>query len=1338
MQPPEQGHQFQEMSIRDLLQDERGYIWAASLNGLLKYDGYQLEIIQYDAANPSGLMHNFVTDLQTDPTEPYTWIASYGGGLHRLDIRRNKLESVLSKDNASKIVVLNCITFDHDGFLWTGGVGFLCKMNRHTLEYEQVFIGENKENQPDVLAIQPAGEDAVWIGTTEGIYEINTKTNRQTVFPETQGKAVSFFYQNNRQNILARVGNELFFYHIPSPGGYKTWSFREAPFQYINTLLEVADDVYWLGTNQGLWQWKPGDGGLRQVLLFDPVREKSPVLEISAIFRDQAGHWWIGTKSSGLWQISPSYFYSLPKRNDPVFKLRHPTVTNIFLSEDQLLWIGTLDGLQLYDLVKQREIIPRANREIALFRNRITFVFKDSKGQHWVGVYGGGYYLIPSVQDFIYHGKFEQYNITDKEGNIQAPNAAMRMMEDKHGNLWVGTFGSSIHIRRPKYNDVMEIKEVPGENESFGAITISSIVTDPSGTIWVGTYDRGLFRYLTPDSVIPHNRFEHFNFEPGNANSLSHDVVLSIYPDPKGRLWIGTYSGGLNCFDPENNHWQRYSSKDGLNAGPIYSILPDENGNIWLSSDYGLSQFRINENRFVNYSKQNGMPFDRHYFFSAFRDDTSGRLFFGGIGGMYDFDPDDLDETAPAPVCRITKFKLFNEEVPVTTEGILQKDINYAGLIKLNYDQSVIGFDLSVLSFRNPEKRQYAYKMEGFDPDWNYVGGKNEITYTNLDPGTYDFYYKGADYRGVWSEEMKLKIEILPPPWKTWWAYLSYASLLATAILFFYKYQLNRRLEHAEALRLRELDAFKTRLYTNITHEFRTPLTVISGMADQVRENPREWFSEGLTMIKRNSSRLLELVNQMLDLSKLESGKMPLHLRQADVVNYLKYLIESFHSFAESRGVQLHFLSDLDALTMDFDAEKMQQVTTNLLSNAVKFTPAGGHAYVSVSKEHDFDKTPFLLLKIRDTGTGIAEDKLPHIFDRFYQADNSDTRHAEGSGIGLALVKELVKLMDGHIEAKSEPGQGTEFFIRLPIRNGAEKELPGKQQSTAEIIAPEPAVVAAVPFPEMEIQPVSEGKPLVLLAEDNADVVAYLASCLAGDYRLSVAKNGQECVDIALEIIPDLIVSDVMMPHRDGFEVCKILKNDERTSHVPIVMLTARADIESRLAGLERGADAYLAKPFHKQELLVEIKKLLELRQKLQAHYRLVAGLTDTTEKEKAQPAAPEEEDYFVKKARRVVEAHLDDCDFTVEQFCLEMKISNAHLHRKLSALTGFSATRFIRYIRLNKAKELLQNPALSITAVAFDTGFNDPSYFGRVFKQEFGVTPLEWRERNKLTPTPP
>ena len=608
------------------------------------------------------------------------------------------------------------------------------------------------------------------------------------------------------------------------------------------------------------------------------------------------------------------------------------------------------------------------------------------------------------------------------------------------------------------------------------------------------------------------------------------------------------------------------------------------------------------------------------------------------------------------------------------------------------------------------------------------VRDRTEVFIYHLDPGEYTLHVKGSNNDGVWNEEgTSLKIIITPPWWATWWAKILYFILAVIALYTLYRYLLNQQNKKEKFERLQELDAVKTKIYTNISHEFRTPLTVILGAVEQIREHAEAKLEKGLDMIERNGNILLNLVNQLLELRKLESNTVSIKYLHGDILNYIKYILESFHSYAASKDIRLHFLTELEELEMDYDSEKMLTILSNLLSNAIKFTPQGGDVYVQVDRQSK--PTDTLSLKISDTGMGIPPDKLPHIFDRFYQVDDAMNRQAEGTGIGLALTKELVRLLKGNIEVQSTPAQGTTFAISLPITQLAIVS-PHLEPEGIPNTVPSQVPVAGPMLDQISPSGKKKEQPLALIIEDNKDVVSYLVSCLENDYRLAVAYNGQAGIDKALEIIPDLIISDVMMPIKDGFEVCNTLKNDEKTSHIPITLLTAKADISSKLLGLERGADAYLDKPFRKEELLIRMEKQLELRQKLKDHYLSI--VTQTLPHPALTPIAKAEkiEDAFVKKLRAIVAENMDNSQFDVPRFCKEAGMSHSQLHRKLTALMGYSAGRFIRHIRLNEAKRLLEETDTPVSAVAFDVGYTDPGFFSKVFKDEFGLPPREYRKR--------
>lgn len=536
--------------------------------------------------------------------------------------------------------------------------------------------------------------------------------------------------------------------------------------------------------------------------------------------------------------------------------------------------------------------------------------------------------------------------------------------------------------------------------------------------------------------------------------------------------------------------------------------------------------------------------------------------------------------------------------------------------------------------------------------------------------------------------------------------------------LYYFTTQVDK-LKSEEKRRMKELDEFKTKFYTNITHEFRTPLTIILGMADQIKTAPEAWFDEGLSMIKRNGRKLLNLTNQLLDLSKLESNVMPIHWVYGDIAHYLRYLSESFYSFAASKNIQIIFSTNPEIISMDFDPDKIQDIMGNLLSNAIQFTPKGGLIKISLSEVPSENGKNFVL-SVRDNGTGIPEDQLPFVFDRYFQAENQREHLVEGAGLGLALTRELIHLLNGTINVQSVRGEGSTFTVQLPITDHAinDHEFLSREK-----------VLSQLPLPmnndtKGNGKRRNEEKMVLLIVEDNIDVVRYLYALLSEDYWIEVAENGLEGFEKAKDLIPDLVISDVMMPVMDGFEFCKKLKTDLRTSHIPVVMLTARADTSSKIEGLKAGADVYLAKPFNREELFVRIEKLIELRKNI--HKRYPSNVIATLALEPDKTGRMKIEDTFIQKVNQILSEHLGDEAFGINELCRSLGMSRSQLYRKFRALTDISVHHFFRKLRLNKALELLHTSDLNITEVALETGFKNLSHFSKVFFEEFGVTPSQ------------
>ncbi|MEM6697214.1 MAG: ATP-binding protein, partial [Bacteroidota bacterium] len=751
--------------------------------------------------------------------------------------------------------------------------------------------------------------------------------------------------------------------------------------------------------------------------------------------------------------------------------------------------------------------------------------------------------------------------------------------------------------------------------------------------------------------------------------------------DHEANIWIASHRHGIakaNVHQPNKaaSHVIDYATIERKKAA-----LGDQSGNIWLYSINGLERFDLKKNRITFYDKKYG--FGQEAYGSNVLND--GRFFIGYQNTFSLFHPDSLNKSNDVPEPYITNFEVFNKPYVAAEQAVFLKKVN------LDWRQNFFSIHFSNKNITLPELDTFAYQLEGIDPNWVYTTNTRFANYTDIASGQYTFKLKSANDNGVRTERpLELQINIATPWWKTWWFY-SICSLVALALLrVVYQFQLKKKVAEQEAARLEELDQFKSRIYTNLTHEFRTPLTVIKGATETLKGRLRyKQDEQQLLTIQRNSDQILNLINQILELSKLEGGKQQIDWIQADILLFLKYLTDSFQSLAHQKHIALSFHSSKASLLMDFDKDKLQRIISNLISNALKFTPEYGQIQLSAELFNDAS----LQVKVSDTGKGIAKTNLSYIFDRFYQVEQSSY---EGTGIGLALVKQLTELLEGNIEVKSEPEKGTTFLLNFPIHNNA----------SLTTLAFQPTInIQASIFKETPLNDIE--KPLLLLIDDNYDILQYLTKILSFHYQIETARNGQQGIQKALVANPKLILCDVMMPEKDGFEVCETLKNDARTKHIPIILLTARADQEDLIHGLSVQANAYLKKPFDKKELLLTIENLLRNNSALYSPFQ-----------EKATP--------FLEQFKGLVKEHLSDDRLSIELLRRQLHLSRNALNEKIKTATGMTTMQYVKNLRLLHAYYLLQTGNHTVKEVQYECGFPSASAFSQAFKEKFGLPPSE------------
>jgi signal transduction histidine kinase/ligand-binding sensor domain-containing protein/DNA-binding response OmpR family regulator len=1326
-------HGLQMGNIDVVFQDSRGFIWIGGYAGLTRFDGY--EAIRYvnDPADNRSIGDSRVTTILEARGGEGLWVGTQNN-LNFFDRKTETFTRFFQEQgggaNSTRKHIVNICEKDSGTFWILEG-------------RERIGVFEPEKGVARLLKttgahgqihkMYKARDGVVWVGADNGLFKIDSKGEGLESAPFAgidSIRPITSISEDTSGTLWLGSSNGVIRFD-PRTGKAGYFPMGGDDYENVSAIEATRNGLLWCGTGKGLFRFDPKK---EHWLRFQHDRGNANSLSsnsINYILEDNSGIIWIGTVA-GVNVLRPSteVFSRFP--NNYQYEMTGVTQLRSFFEISPgklLLWEKT--GLMVFDWQKG-EKYPFQYRpaQTAAWNTGVYCFFKDNRGRIWMGTHGGVFVFDPLTKAFTLYHK-------DSGDELALSSNIIRdIYQDGTGAVWVATWNNGANLIDENEGKVLHFF-TSGEEKANYQNAARRIFEDRNGVIWVGTRG-GLHKYERERKA-----FTRYHHDPGNPKSISENTAFDIFEDEKGFLWIGTYGGGLNKFDPSTESFRHFTTRNGLPDNNVFSIFPDHRGNLWLSTFAGIVKFDPEEVKFQTFDHRDGLLNKQFEAFSHYQSPYSGELFYEGKQGIDIFHPDSIRLDSTPPAIRFTDFQLFNRSVPIHFGGegnsrdgfYLDQAISETTRLVLPYGMKVITFWFAALHYANPDKNQYAYWLENFDKERQYIGNSRSATFTNLSPGKYRLWVYASNADGVWNEEgASIEIIITPPWWLTWWAFLLYLSAAALVFYAYFQYQRRRwRLQseldaqQRESRRLKELDAFKSRLYANFTHEFRTPLTIISGLTDEIPEyhQKRETgrLFRAVELVQRNSRRLLQLVNQILDLSRLEAGMMSLRMIQSDVVAFLKYLTESHESLADSKQIALTFESGPSSLVMDFDEEKLTHIFSNLLSNAIKFTDEGGAVSVRISaKEEAGEKN--LLLEVRDTGIGIPESKLAHIFDRFYQIDSDGDRpglrREGGTGIGLTLTKELVELLKGKIEVESVEGQGACFRVHLPVSNNSplKKEGETSASTAAGVFAPFKAGSAQ---PLEPVATLAEDLPTLLIVEDSPDIITYLQACLEGRYEITTAPNGRLGVEKAVEEIPDIIISDVMMPEMDGFELCESLKTDPRTSHIPIILLTARATVEDRIAGLKRGADAYLDKPFSKEELIVRLEKLIELRAKLQERY---ASLVP--------PSAPEDpalklEDEFVQNVLQLVEENLDDAGLSGRDLAGALHLSRAQVHRKLKALTGKSAGHFIRTVRLQKAMKMLQAGAGSVKNVAYDVGFNDPAYFSRIFTREFGRPPSEF-----------
>ncbi len=1278
-------------SVRSMLKDSRGFMWFGTLEGLNRYDGHHFRNFHTDVgAGDNTLLRGVQVFGIIEDGRGDLWVGTEEC-LNRYRRQDDLFDYYFSAGPDSSRVsgITYPIAADEQRVWYLNDREGLCELDL-TTGHRRILL-DSILFSTDYYSRGYALRDAhgrFWIQRSKGIYCFDPARNRLESFfsdhPENLAGAASKILCSflDSRGALWLSTEQAFLRLDTAARQYDTIRFEGGPGSPVISMADDGDGTLWLGTvKDGIYLYQVDGNRMRNLRYRQHCQECLHNNEISHIYIDPEGAVWVNTDPQGIDRITrqPRDFLTIETGDElPPFFTRRPIRA---VEEDRLgrIWLGTQhDGILLYhpadgSVEQLSQLVDRHGMS-----GRIRTLFCDRTGIMWIGTDKGiGRFDVKT-------GEFRRQVIRQAGPQASRANFVHAFAQLSDTLLLIATESGlySVHQRS------MQVKEIPALKGKH----LQALSVDHRGRVWVGVFQNG-YRVLEAQPDGAWRQLES-GLPEFNINCMLEDSL-------RATRWLGTNKG--LCVRSEGEEWQCMNVQGGLPSAYIYGGLMDREGHLWVSTNKGISKWDRKKGRFYNFDPNDGLQgyeFNTRSCLAA----SDGTFYFGGVDGVNFFTPATIDEEG------YSDFPVYLSALQVNDRVFREGGyVGEADTIHLGHDENTIALEFGALDYNSGGHNHYRYILEGYDDGWTEAYHLNYARYTKLPPGAYSLQVMAANSRMVWSPQKRtLHFLIATPWWKRGWAWSLYAAAAAAFVFVAFRSWSQRRRARQEANYLRQVDEIKNRFFTNITHEFRTPLTMIMLPVARAIREARQLDDQELRIIQQQGKKLQYFIDQLMKMRSMhEQGVLP-QLINGDVIEYLGYLADSFQGYALEKNIDFSFEPAYDYLFMDYDQEKLSFIVSNLLVNAFKFTPTGGQVRLEIGRYENE-----LIVHVHDTGLGIATEHQARIFDEFYQVE---PERPEGAGIGLALVRQMTTLLDGTVSLNSEPGQGSVFTVRLPIR----QEAPS-QESMGPPSAAEPA-----PFVTPASGEVAGNQRRILLIEDNPLVRRVIGQELQKEYHLEYAGDGEEGLDKALTDRPDLVICDVLLPKMNGYAVCRKLKSDERTSHIPLIILTALSDGDSRIRGLECGAEAFLAKPFDDRELRVRIEQLLKLSDRLRAisSGKLIdRGLA---------AEAPAEEAAFVQHFRRLVEAELTDPDFSVPALCRSMGLSHTQLHRKLKALTGLSAIQLIRQIRLDKAKELLAETQLNISEIAYETGFNDPSYFGRVFAKETGHPPSAYREVKK------
>ncbi|WP_169311977.1 hybrid sensor histidine kinase/response regulator transcription factor [Pseudopedobacter saltans] len=1287
----EQG--LSQSAVLSIAQDSLGFMWFGTKDGLNRYDSKNVEVYRSKSKDPKSL---------------------------------------------SSSININTLLVDSKGFLWIGTQHGLNKYLAESDSFQQfLHRGDNPKTISNevIRSLFEDNEGNVWVGTEKGLNK---------VLPD--GSIERFEVEKYSKNGLTN--------------------------DFIKTIYQDRQGIMWLGTTGGLVKMTNA-GKTYKFKFYESDKNKENSIsgnDISSIIEDYQGNLWIGTRLKG---------FNLFDRNKETF-VRFDIRSGVGLSSDDIrkitvdkngkLWIATLGGVNIFNpLISKVEqiFVNEPENPNSLSQNSTYDIYQDKLGSMWIGTYFGGLNITHTLNP-----PFTLYQHFSYKNSLSS-NIVSAMVEDGYGNLWIGTEGGGLNYLDRKTGRFKEYKHTQGEENSLSSNLVKDLALDAEGNLWATTFEGGLnvynpktgkFRIYKHTSSLKSNRLSNILIDSkqkvwvGSRNGLfiydshldifkqtdvPHSFISSIYEDSEGRIWVASDTGlflkgnksnhfvnitlkdnpswflrinaisedskgkiwfathnGILVYSDKDKTVKLYTENQGLPTNSILGVIEDNQKNLWFSTTKGLVKFE--KGIFKTYNTADGLA-GNVFNFNSFLKGGNGELFFGGFNGMISFRPEDIKENKAKPTVILTGVYLPDKVVKVGDETeILKKAIWDTPKIGIPYKESVFSLDFAVLNYISPNKNKYAYKLEGIDKQWIELQSPN-ISFNKLSDGEYILLVRGSNNDGVWSDIKKLKITIYPPFWKSWWAYLFYLAIIAGIGFVVIRYFIMEALLKKE----HEVHQLKVDFFRNVSHEIRTPLTLILGPIEKLIGDPETSLpiKDQLSGVNKHVKRLTKLINELLDFSKVEAGKMKLRVERVNLVDFTHDIYQSFQYKARETGIQYRFSSAKSSIEAYIDKAQLEKVFYNLLSNAFKFTPNDGRVDVTIE-----ETATDILVRIIDSGKGIGKENKEKIFTNFYQED-TDQRNI-GTGIGLALSKSIAKLHKGDLIVEDDD---RETIFCLSLKKGFE------HLNEFEIIEDQYEGKLADYDVDVEEQENEAELPSILVIEDNKEVRDFVVDTLKEKYSVLTAENGSEGLKLTLTHMPDIVISDVMMPVMDGIAYCRAVKSDERINHIPVVLLTARTGESDELEGLKIGADAYMTKPFTIDKLKYTVSNLVALQEAMRSKFTRRLSL------EPNQPETEHPDNRFIEKVLHLLEENIGNPNFGVNDFASEIGMSTPIFYKKIKAITGLTVNNFMKSFRLKRALQLMEQKRGTISEIAYNVGFTDPKYFSKEFKKQFGKTPTEF-----------